>query len=229
MATLTDGEFGEIVVRKVATSRHIRLSVAPDGRLRASMPSIASMSSLKKMIQKSREQIRAMLEEHAPDTIYEDGTRVGKSHTVLVTHGAKTKVSRQKLKLCVTLASGRQIDESDIQALIRKEVRAALRVEAKHYLPRRLAVLADRLDCQYEKVRFSHASSRWGSCSSSGTISLNIALMQLPFELIDYVLMHELSHTKQMNHSAAFWELVAAADSEYLAHRRQLKKFHPTI
>lgn len=229
MTILVDEEFGEITVRTVATSRHIRVSVAPDGRLRASMPKFATVGALKRVVAKSRAQIRAMLDEQLPDILYENGMQVGKSHSILVTNGPETKVSRQKLKLYVTLAPGHEIRSFEVQQLIRKEVRAALRVEAKHYLPRRLSLLAARFDCHYERVRFSHATSRWGSCSSTGTISLNIALMQLSFELIDYVLIHELFHTKQMNHSSDFWDLVAQADPKYQLHRQQLKQHHPII
>ncbi len=229
MVTLSDDEFGEITIRKTKSSS-IRVSVAPDGRLRATLPRFATQRALKKVIEQSRPQIRTMLKEQLPDIIYSDGTQVGKSHSILVTTGTGiTKVRRQKLKLVVALAPQDDIHSPDIQTLIRKEVRAALRTEAKHYLSRRLAVLADRLKCNYEKVRFSHASSRWGSCSSTGTISLNIALMQLPFDLIDYVLVHELAHTKQMNHSSDFWSLVEAADPDYKLHRTALKQFHPTI
>lgn len=229
MATLTDEEFGEITIRKSHRARHVKISVAPDGRLRASMPAFASTRGLKRLLSDSRDEIRQMLAQQAPGTYYEHGMQIGKSHSLLVVEGAVLAVTRQELKLVVTLPATLKLHDSQVQDLLREHIRTALRREAKHYLPRRLEVLARQLNCQYERVRFSHASSRWGSCSTSGTISLNIALMQLPFELIDYVLIHELCHTKQMNHSKNFWELVATEDPEYMLHRRMIKKYSPTI
>lgn len=229
MAQLVDDEFGVITIRTVRGARGVTLRVAPDGRLRASVPFLAGMRSLKKLLKDSRPAIRAMLAEHAPATQYHDGMRIGKSHTLYVVKGARTKIVRRGLRVEVTLAGEATLEDAEVHDMLRQEVRKLLRVEAKHYLPRRLEMLASRMTCTYERVRFSHASTRWGSCSSSGTISLNIALMQLPFELSDYVLIHELCHTKQMNHSEAFWQLVQAHDPEYREHRRALKRYSPTI
>lgn len=229
MANLVDEEFGEITIRTSHRSRHIRLSVAPDGKLRASLPMFASSRSLKKLIETSREDIRTMLRTQAPKIQYEDGMRIGKSHSLIIATGVKLQAKRQDLKIVLSLPEHLTVNDTAVQAEIRSAMQAALRIEAKHYLPRRLATLAHSAGSHYEKVRFSHASTRWGSCSSNGTISLNIALMQLPFELIDYVLVHELCHTKQMNHSQDFWELVEAQDPDYKAHRRALKRYNPTI
>lgn len=229
MAIYRDDEFGEIDVRKLRRARYIRVSVAPDGRLRASMPLFASSRSLRTLLSESREEIRAMLAIYASGQIYKDGMRVGKSHAIIASYAPVFNISTQKLRIIVELPETQHIESSTVQASIRNEVRKALRKEAKHYLPRRLATLATQLGCSYERVRFSHAGTRWGSCSTSGTISLNIALMQLPFELIDYVLIHELCHTKQMNHSQKFWQLVEQADPDYQAHRKLLKSHTPTI
>ena len=181
------------------------------------MPAFSSTRGLKRLISDSRDEIRSMLAQVIPDVFYEHGMQIGKSHSLLVTEGNKLSVTRQQLKLVVALPPSMQLHDSNVQELLREHVRQALRREAKHYLPRRLEVLAKQLGCQYERVRFSHASSRWGSCSTSGTISLN------------NVLIHELCHTKQMNHSQKFWELVVDADPSYQQHRRTIKKYSPTI
>jgi len=138
-------------------------------------------------------------------------------------------VTRHKLQIIVKLPHGWQIDRPDVSRKIRDSIIASLRIEAKSYLPNRLSYLAAKFNLDYQKVRFSHASGRWGSYSSNGTVSLNIALMKLPFELIDYIIIHELVHSKQMNHSREFWSLVESADPNYKVHRRELKMHNPSI
>lgn len=101
--------------------------------------------------------------------------------------------------------------------------------KAKEYLPYRLDYFAKLYGYNYVRLRFSHANTRWGSCSSNGTISLNIGLMQVPEPLRDYVLLHELAHLNHMNHSPAFWSEVAAHDPKYKDHRKKLKLFSPGV
>lgn len=101
--------------------------------------------------------------------------------------------------------------------------------QAKSYLPYRLDYFAKLYGYTYDKLRFSHANTRWGSCSSNRTISLNIGLMQIPANLRDYVLIHELAHLRHMNHSAAFWQEVEKHDPNYRFHRQQLKNYHPGV
>lgn len=229
MPVIHDEEFGDITIRRSAQATQVRLRVAPDGKLRASLPVYAPLFLLKRLIKTSRPELRKLLAQSLPDTIYHDGQQIGKSHTLLVQKGLRLSAVVKKLRIIVTLPEELGIDSLEASHEIRRAVIQALRTEARSYLPKRLHYLAQQLGFSYERVRFSHASSRWGSCSSTGTISLNIALMKLPFELIDYVIIHELSHTRQMNHSDAFWTLVAKGDPHYKLHRKALKAETPSI
>lgn len=229
MSTFHDEEFGEITIRRSLRSSAVRISVASNGALKASLPSYAPLFMVKRLVNSSRSQLRSMLAQHKPAYELTDGMQIGKSHRLAIINGRHFTVKRYKQQITVILGPTDSIADPTIESKVRAEITAALRLEAKHYLPRRLRQLADTLGYDYERVRFSHAGSRWGSCSTSGTISLNIALMKLPHELIDYVLVHELSHTKQMNHSTQFWRLVEQGDPSYKLHRRLLKQQTPVI
>ena len=230
MPTILDEEFGTITLRRSARATHVRIRVAPDGRLRASLPLYAPLFLVKRLVKNSREELRAMLAEQHTDTVYEDGMRLGKSHTLVVrATTASPTVRRHGQQIIASLPAGKTLDDPTVKRIVRDSVIDALRIEAKSYLPKRLSFLAEKFGYSYEKVRFSHSSGRWGSCSTSGTISLNIAMMKLPFELIDYILLHELSHTTQMNHSEKFWKQVEVSDPLYKQHRAALKKESPSI
>lgn len=101
--------------------------------------------------------------------------------------------------------------------------------KAKEYLPYRLEYFAKLYGYNYDHYRLSHAATRWGSCSSNRTISLNIGLMQVPEILRDYVILHELAHLNHMDHSPAFWAEVGAHDPHYKEHRKKLKLFSPGV
>lgn len=229
MATITDEEFGVITLTRSARASHIKVRVGTDGRLRASLPLYAPTILVKRLIRGSRQELREMLEAHHSSTIFVGGMQIGKSHTLTVRPGSPLSAKRHGQQIIVSLPSGVAIEQPNVQAIIRPVVIEALRKEAKSYLPKRLAYLAEQHGFSYQNVRFSHAAGRWGSCSSRGTISLNIALMKLPFPLIDYVLFHELSHTAELNHSDAFWATVQGCDPDYKVHRRDIKKYTPSI
>lgn len=230
MPAFIDKEFGTITIRRSAKARSIRMRVAPDGTLRVSSPLYTPQIYIKRVVGSSRAQLRHLLAQHesTADVLY-DGMPVGKSHHLTVRPGSAPSVKRHQQQIIATIPPDMSLSDTRVITAVRNVVGAALRVEAKSYLPKRLAYLAAQHGYHFEKVRFSHASGRWGSCSTNGTISLNIALMKLPFELIDYVLIHELAHTKEMNHSPAFWALVGASDPDYKQHRKLLKTHTPSI
>jgi predicted metal-dependent hydrolase len=98
------------------------------------------------------------------------------------------------------------------------------RRRAVEELPPRLEDLATLHGFRYDKVTIRHQRTRWGSCSPRGTISLNLRLLLLEPELIDHVLLHELCHTREPDHSEHFWALLRALDEDCAVHRRQARE-----
>ena len=101
--------------------------------------------------------------------------------------------------------------------------------KAREYLPYRLEYFAKLYGYSYSRCRLTHANTRWGSCSSNRTISLNIGLMKLPETLRDYVIIHELAHLNHMDHSKSFWAEVHKHDKNYRMHEKKLKLFNPGV
>lgn len=228
MSVISDRELGEITVRRNSNTRTMKATVAPNGQLRIILPSYVPLFMAKRMITSSRDQLRELLNTR-PSLEITDGMQLGKSHSLHIRRGNQHSLRRSGNQLLLTLQEGEESADQHIVEEVRKEFLAILRREAKHHLPRRLQYLANAYGFTYSSLRFTHASSRWGSCNSKKAISLNIGLMKLPFELIDYVLIHELSHTKHLNHSPRFWEEVSRADPEYKQHRKQLKLHSPGV
>lgn len=232
MPHFVDPEFGEITIRRLARARYVRIKVGTDGRYTATAPLLTPVTFVKHMVATSRDELRKLASHTSIVNPYSAGQQIGKTHRIAVvpsTMVSTPQVTVVRSRIVVTLPPSHSIENQSVQQLIRDTVTKALRREAKAVLPVRLARLAHSYGFHYSAVRFSHSGGRWGSCSSGGTISLNIALMKLPDTLIDYVLAHELCHTRHMNHSRAFWREVELVNPLYRVHRQQLKKHTPSV
>ena len=106
-------------------------------------------------------------------------------------------------------------------------IRAALirwyRHEARSLFAERLALWNATYRFAYGRVSIKEQKSRWGSCSRQGNLNFNWRLLLAPLPVLDYVVIHELCHLKELNHSARFWQLVAVACPAYATHRRWLR------
>jgi predicted metal-dependent hydrolase len=106
---------------------------------------------------------------------------------------------------------------------LRAAVQRWLQRQARALFEARIAVHAAPMGVQIRQLRLSSARTRWGSASSDGSIRLNWRLIHFPVETIDYVVVHELAHLREMNHSPAFWAIVQAAMPDHEQRRRQLR------
>ena len=103
-------------------------------------------------------------------------------------------------------------------------LRSWLRAKARHELGTQLGRLAAEMGLTYSRLTIRQQRSRWGSCSRAGSINLNLKLLFLPPDLVQYVLVHELCHLLEPNHSPRFWQRVGLWLPEYASRRRALRE-----
>lgn len=101
--------------------------------------------------------------------------------------------------------------------------------EGRAWLGKRTRYWAEQMQLHPQKVKFRAPKTRWGSCSSAGSINFNWKLIVFPREVIDYVIIHELAHLKHLNHSRDFWQLVQQHCPEYKLHEKTLKTNHGDV
>ena len=117
----------------------------------------------------------------------------------------------------------KQLKKPVLPRLSGEEHRALIR-QAKEVLPQRVAYFAAILGVTYGRITVRSQKSRWGSCSAKGNLNFNCLLMLAPPAVQDYVVVHELCHRKEMNHSPAFWAEVAGVLPDYAVHRHWLRE-----
>jgi predicted metal-dependent hydrolase len=217
---------GTIYLYKRRGSKNIRLSVNSDGKIRVSMPTwLPYQAGIIFATQK-----KAWLQEQSQRQKFVDGQRIGKYHTLRF--AVKPGIAQPQTRLSDTTAFvyylGAQSSPA-VQQAAHDVCKRAARAEAEQLLPQRLNELASKHNLIFKSVSIRHLKTRWGSCSSRHDITLNYYLMQLPWELIDYVLVHELIHTQHLNHGTEFWRAVEATLPDYKQRRKNLKNYQPSL
>ena len=110
---------------------------------------------------------------------------------------------------------------------LKDRVQAWLQHQAKVLFAQRLPLYAEKLDVRYQSFALSSATTQWGSCTADGRIRLNWRLMHFTLPLIDYVIAHELSHLREMNHGPRFWATVQSVFPEFESARKALRTHAP--
>ena len=97
--------------------------------------------------------------------------------------------------------------------------------QARRVITDRVNYYTDKLGIKYNKVFIKSQKTRWGSCSALGNLNFNWKIILTSPELIDYLVIHEVCHLLEMNHSGRFWKLVASLDPEHIKHRKELMEY----
>jgi predicted metal-dependent hydrolase len=149
----------------------------------------------------------------AQDDAGADGTPLPPSWTPALT--AHPSPARHVLQLRLALDAEPAQIRATTQSWLQEQARRLFAARCQHY--------ASRMNVQPRRIALSAARTRWGSASSDGSVRLNWRLIHYPLATLDYVVVHELAHLHEMNHSPAFWAIVRAVLPDYETHRRVLK------
>ena len=228
---ISDKDFGKIhfVVRRSA--RNITMRVKEDG-LHVTTPPYRSITALLEAIAPLRERLRNVCSEVKPNPFDLNFSIEAECFRLkLETSPLKNfTVSMRDETVVIACPAHADFTTDRVQTLVKNAVMRAMRKKAEEYLPPLVQYWSSLFDLPYNKVTISKARSRWGSCSSKRDISLSFYLMLLPAHLMDYVILHELAHTREMNHGPKFWELLnQLTDGKALALRKELRMHRPVF
>lgn len=127
-------------------------------------------------------------------------------------------------KMFITLHNN--VSKSDGVIAIKKTIQRFYKEKAEEVIHDRLQFFNEHYGFRYNRVTMRNQKSRWGSCSCLKNLNFNWKLIMAPIEVIDYVVVHELCHLKEMNHSSRYWNLVAQTIPEYKVIRKWLRENH---
>lgn len=228
---ISDKDFGKIhfVVRRSA--RNITMRVKEDG-LHVTTPPYRSITALLEAIAPFCERLRNVCSEVKPKPFDLNFSIEAECFRLkLETSPLKNfTVSMRDETVVIACPAHADFTTDRVQTLVKNAVMRAMRKKAEEYLPPLVQYWSSLFDLPYNKVTISKARSRWGSCSSKRDISLSFYLMLLPAHLMDYVILHELAHTREMNHGPKFWELLnQLTDGKALALRKELRIHRPVF
>ncbi|MFE4107281.1 M48 family metallopeptidase [Almyronema epifaneia] len=219
-------------LRQSARAKHISIKISPYGEIEVVTPRQFDPQKLPAILRQKQAWIEQTLARlaHQRQAIAPDLTSAQPGQIDLRALDESWELvyllnSRDRLQ--VTPLNSRQlavVGPSDNLKLCQAGLQKWLKRKASLVLPNWLSQISQRAQLPYQRVSVRGQKSRWGSCSSQQNISLNYKLLFLPPPLVTYVLVHELCHTLQMNHSAAFWRLVEQHLPDYAIHRQQLKQ-----
>ena len=205
-------------IRSLKAKRYI-LRLRQDGTARVTVPRGGSFSEARRFAQRQTAWLGRQVVRLAARPVHPTDWRVGSS---IFFRGVEVLLEADASGRAVRFA-GEAVRVTDTTGDLRPAIEKHLRKLAARELPSRVIELAALHTVAVRRVSVRNQRSRWGSCSRTGTISLNWRLIQTPNSVRDYIILHELMHVRQMNHSARFWREVAAVCPGYEEAERWIK------
>lgn len=231
MENFTDKELGVFLVRVNERARRLTFRVKDDG-IYVTVPLHTTAAEVRRAVEQLRPRLSAALKKKGRPMIDLDYKIDTEFFKLSLVSGKNARfLSHSELgTMRIVCPPDANFKDEGLQEWLHKVIGEALRRNAKIILPPRLYMLSQRHVLPYSEVKINSSQGRWGSCSAKRTINLSYYLVLLPLHLIDYVLLHELAHTREMNHGEPFWALLnQMTDGKAEALRKELRKYCTTI
>ena len=228
-----DPELGTIEFMRSERAKNINVRIMKDG-LRVSLPCRSTEKEAMRFIHSVREKI--ILKQNKLKNAAKKNNLILNENSELQTLTFSVKVQAaernniflllKKGILTIEFPNGTDCSSDAIQTQFWNGIDYFLKKEAKRILPGRTSFLADKYDFSFSSIKIQSSRSRWGSCSQCKNINLSFYLLLLPQHLVDYVILHELCHTKEMNHSPKFWQWMdKVTDGQSKKLRAEMKQY----
>jgi len=224
---------GEVTINKNRQATRFRITIRPDGKVRVTIPWIASFQSGEKFIAEHLQWISQTKEKLAKKPFTPKLIQPGHLFSTrnYHYHVSSTDVPRFKIRyiekekiVFFECPVSQSIESEELQNKLKLAIENVLRFDAKKFLPLRIAELALSLGYTYQKVTIKNNKTNWGSCSNRKNINLNLHLMRLSDRLIDYIIVHELVHTIIPNHGPNFKATMKRHFQDSVEMEKELKK-----
>ncbi len=209
----------EIKYKKHVFSKSIKITLKKDNFILVTMPYVCPYKTARDFLLSNFEKIKSFNQNKR--IIHKDFKT--KFDTLKIIPSDELRAIKKNKIIYFYYPKDEDFSSKQIQNELSKAYLEALKIEAKNYLVQRLDFIAKKFDFKYNKISLRNQRTRFGSCSYQNNISLNINLMKYDFDVIDYVLIHELCHTKIKNHSQKFWNEVEKYCPNYKDLRKKLK------
>jgi predicted metal-dependent hydrolase len=222
----------EIKLKKSFKAKNISIKIKPFEGVLVTVPMLVSFKLAEDFVKTKIKWINKNLnkvqkQEQSYTFFSANNSFKTRSHLINITSTelSKNTVQIENTNVKVLISKKLSISSEENQLYIRNIILEIWRKEAKEYLPRRVKALAIDHNFNYQKLTIKNTKSRWGSCSFDNNINLSLHLMRISNELIDYVILHELVHTKVKNHSSKFWETLEKHCPNSKILDKELKKY----
>ena len=225
-------ELNEVFFVKNNSAKRYIIRILPDQSIRVTIPKYGNQKEAQRFLNEHIEQLEKQVRINSNEIFKLNKTYKTQNYNIRITN---TKLSNNTVditdkNIIIKISKSNSIESKDSQEYIHFIIQQILRKEAKQYIPKKVMEFVIKHKLNVSNIKINSAQSRWGSCSTINSLNFSLYLMQLPYELIDYVILHELSHTIHKNHSSRFYDLLNRfSNGRHQSLNKILSQYSPRI